>query len=200
MEGSLLDAPGTQVRPTLDRPVAVPSRVITVGGTTYPVFLPKLRDPRLHVAAVVVTIHVLGQVGLQLPRQRSADPRGDPDLRASSTSPSTSARAGRSCGRRARCSQAAAWHSSCATRARRPGDHWTHPRVVPVRRHRRVLAADQVGHPVPGLTPVQPLEPRARHRVRRARQHAGRAARFLVGSAQRVDDHGLHRHPRRRAS
>src|SRR4029453_15078770 len=30
----------------------------------YPLFLPSVRDPRLHVAAVIITIHVLGQVGL----------------------------------------------------------------------------------------------------------------------------------------
>ncbi len=40
------------------------SRTLTVGGSTYPLILPKLRDPRLHVAGVIITIHVLGQVGL----------------------------------------------------------------------------------------------------------------------------------------
>jgi hypothetical protein len=39
-------------------------RALTVGGRCYPLFLPDLRDPRLHVAAVIVTIHVLGQLGL----------------------------------------------------------------------------------------------------------------------------------------
>jgi Na+-translocating ferredoxin:NAD+ oxidoreductase RnfD subunit len=43
---------------------AGPDRSVTIGSTSYPVILPKLRDPRLHVAAVVVTLHVLGQVGL----------------------------------------------------------------------------------------------------------------------------------------
>ena len=37
---------------------------LRIGGQSYPVVLPKLRDPRLHVAAVAITIHVLGQVGL----------------------------------------------------------------------------------------------------------------------------------------
>ena len=36
----------------------------TLGRAHYPVVLPELRDPRLHVAAVIVTIHVLGQVAL----------------------------------------------------------------------------------------------------------------------------------------
>ena len=40
-------------------------RTIRVGGHSYPLILPKIRDPRLHVAAVVVTIHTLGQVGLR---------------------------------------------------------------------------------------------------------------------------------------
>ena len=40
------------------------SRTLTVGTSAYPVTLPSIRDPRLHVAAVIVTIHVLGQVEL----------------------------------------------------------------------------------------------------------------------------------------
>lgn len=43
----------------------VNSRTLTVGGTAYPVTLPSLRDSRLHVAAVILTIHVLGQVTLR---------------------------------------------------------------------------------------------------------------------------------------
>ncbi|MEO8273457.1 MAG: hypothetical protein ABI620_05290 [Chloroflexota bacterium] len=40
------------------------ARTVTIGSGTYPVVLPSIRDPRLHVAAVVLTVHVLGQVGL----------------------------------------------------------------------------------------------------------------------------------------
>ena len=40
------------------------SRALTLGGSSYPLVLPSKRDPRLHVAAVIITIHVLGQVGL----------------------------------------------------------------------------------------------------------------------------------------
>src|SRR5215510_9909610 len=40
------------------------SRTLTIGRGTYPVVLPNIRDPRLHVAAVIITVHVLGQVGL----------------------------------------------------------------------------------------------------------------------------------------
>ena len=40
------------------------ARTIAVGGASYPLVLPNIRDPRLHVAAVIITVHVLGQVGL----------------------------------------------------------------------------------------------------------------------------------------
>jgi Na+-translocating ferredoxin:NAD+ oxidoreductase RnfD subunit len=42
----------------------VTSRTLTFGTSSYPLVLPSIRDPRLHVAAVIITIHVLGQVGL----------------------------------------------------------------------------------------------------------------------------------------
>jgi hypothetical protein len=41
-----------------------PARSVRLGGSTYPLILPSLRDPRLHVASVIITVHVLGQVGL----------------------------------------------------------------------------------------------------------------------------------------
>ncbi|MBV9596492.1 MAG: hypothetical protein JOZ87_06480 [Chloroflexi bacterium] len=37
---------------------------IDLGHGSYPLVLPSVRDSRLHVAAVIITIHVLGQVGL----------------------------------------------------------------------------------------------------------------------------------------
>jgi Na+-translocating ferredoxin:NAD+ oxidoreductase RnfD subunit len=40
------------------------TRTLTIGRGTYPLVLPSVRDPRLHVAAVIITVHVLGQVGL----------------------------------------------------------------------------------------------------------------------------------------
>jgi Na+-translocating ferredoxin:NAD+ oxidoreductase RnfD subunit len=42
----------------------VTARTLSIGGDTYPLILPNVRDPRLHVAAVIITVHVLGQVGL----------------------------------------------------------------------------------------------------------------------------------------
>ncbi len=43
---------------------AAPGRSMVIGGRSYPVVLPSIRDPRLHLAAVIITIHVLGQLGL----------------------------------------------------------------------------------------------------------------------------------------
>jgi Na+-translocating ferredoxin:NAD+ oxidoreductase RnfD subunit len=42
-------------------PAAV-GRTLSIRGTPYPVLLPKLSDPRLHLAAVITTLQVLGQV------------------------------------------------------------------------------------------------------------------------------------------
>ena len=40
------------------------ARTIAIGRQSYPLYLPSIRDPRLHVASVVISIHVLGQVTL----------------------------------------------------------------------------------------------------------------------------------------
>jgi hypothetical protein len=39
-------------------------RTLRVGKRDYPVVLPSVRDPRLHLAAVIISIHVLGQTAL----------------------------------------------------------------------------------------------------------------------------------------
>ena len=44
--------------------VQAQARALTVAGRCYPLILPNVRDSRLHVAAVIITIHVLGQFGL----------------------------------------------------------------------------------------------------------------------------------------
>jgi len=43
-------------------PAALGAPSLTIRGTQYPVLLPKLRDPRLHLAAVITSLQVLGQV------------------------------------------------------------------------------------------------------------------------------------------
>ena len=42
-------------------------RTISLGGTRYPVILPSIRDPRLGIAAVVWSLHALGQLVLHWP-------------------------------------------------------------------------------------------------------------------------------------
>src|SRR5258708_21941806 len=36
---------------------------VAIRGTRYPVLLPKLRDPRLHLAATITSLQVIGQIG-----------------------------------------------------------------------------------------------------------------------------------------
>jgi Na+-translocating ferredoxin:NAD+ oxidoreductase RnfD subunit len=36
---------------------------VVIRGTPYPVVLPKLKDPRLHLAATIVSLQVIGQIG-----------------------------------------------------------------------------------------------------------------------------------------
>src|SRR3954470_7718199 len=36
---------------------------VVIRGTHYPVLLPKWRDPRLHLAATIISLQVIGQVG-----------------------------------------------------------------------------------------------------------------------------------------
>jgi hypothetical protein len=45
-------------------PSLVAGRSVRIGSQVYPLVLPRLRDSRLHVAGVVITLHTLGQVGL----------------------------------------------------------------------------------------------------------------------------------------
>ena len=43
---------------------SVPSRTVRLGRQRYPLVLPSFRDPRLHLAAVIISIHILGQTVL----------------------------------------------------------------------------------------------------------------------------------------
>jgi hypothetical protein len=45
--------------------VAVGRPHVRIRGTSYPVLLPTLRDPRLHLAAVIISLQVLGQVAFE---------------------------------------------------------------------------------------------------------------------------------------
>ncbi|MFM8601168.1 MAG: hypothetical protein ACKODP_03695 [Actinomycetota bacterium] len=55
---------GGTFAPVLQPVLVAPGRSVRVFGRTYPVVLPRIRDSRLHVAAIVITLHTLGQVGL----------------------------------------------------------------------------------------------------------------------------------------
>ena len=45
----------------MSAPAIAGGPVLTIGETRYPILLPKLGDPRLHLAAVIITLQVLGQ-------------------------------------------------------------------------------------------------------------------------------------------
>src|SRR5438132_3704645 len=49
---------------TTETRVRTPAPSVGIAGRRYPVLLPTLRDPRLHLAAVIVSLQVLGQTVL----------------------------------------------------------------------------------------------------------------------------------------
>lgn len=55
---------GNIFAPGLPTPSLAAARKVRIGNNVYPLVLPKIRDSRLHVAGVVITLHTLGQVGL----------------------------------------------------------------------------------------------------------------------------------------
>ena len=58
-------APEVAPVPAAHKPPAEPAgRTVRAFGRTYPFVAPNIRDPRLHLAAVIISIHVLGQIGL----------------------------------------------------------------------------------------------------------------------------------------
>jgi len=114
------------------------ARTLTIGGGTYPLILPNIRDPRLHVAAVIITIHVLGQVGLgfrsacrSLAAILTARSRGGPDLPADQD-----VRVARSA-----MLTGSAWPDP-SRRRHAPDDHWT-------------TYAGTYSRPLPALAPVE---------------------------------------------
>jgi hypothetical protein len=49
---------------TTETQARIPARSVRIAGRQYPVVLPALRDPRLHLAAVIISLQVLGQIVL----------------------------------------------------------------------------------------------------------------------------------------
>jgi Na+-translocating ferredoxin:NAD+ oxidoreductase RnfD subunit len=45
--------------------VTAPSRALRIRGTDYPLLLPTLRDPRLHLAGIIFSLQILGQVAFE---------------------------------------------------------------------------------------------------------------------------------------
>ena len=147
------------------------ARTLTLGGSTYPLILPNIRDPRLHVAAVIITIHVLGQVGLHF--QVSVPQILAAILTCAIIEVVLTFRQ----------SRAFVWPASAmltgsgvALILRVVGtpadDPWNTYAWYVFAGVAGVLAADEVRHPLPRLARLQPVQHRAGRRVRRARQLA----------------------------
>ena len=45
--------------------MTAPSRTLRIRGTDYPLLLPTPRDPRLHLAAIIFSLQILGQVAFE---------------------------------------------------------------------------------------------------------------------------------------
>ncbi len=63
LDWAALGRPSTMGRAMSAPALATPGgRALTIRGTPYPVLLPTFRDPRLHLAVVIFSLHALGQV------------------------------------------------------------------------------------------------------------------------------------------
>ena len=56
--------PPTTPAPAPEPAAKPPGRTVRIFGRTYPFVAPNIRDPRLHLAAVIISIHFLGQIAL----------------------------------------------------------------------------------------------------------------------------------------
>jgi hypothetical protein len=61
---SVTDAPPPPSATAPEPPARPAGRTVRIFGRTYPFVAPNIGDPRLHLAAVIISIHVLGQIGL----------------------------------------------------------------------------------------------------------------------------------------
>ena len=178
--------------------IAAPGgRALTIRGTAYPVLLPTIRDPRLHLAAVILSLQALGQIAF--------------DFRVSiaqiliSLATCAVIESGIAFFRQ----HLIMWPASALITGngvsfilRVPGHPARrlveHERLVDLRRHRSRLdplqACDQAGR----AAHLQPLELRAGPLLPRARRESRRAARLLVGPDGRVDGCRAGDHRRRR--
>jgi len=61
---SVTDAPAAPSATAPEPPARPDGRTVRIFGRTYPFVAPNIRDPRLHLAAVIISIHFLGQIAL----------------------------------------------------------------------------------------------------------------------------------------
>jgi hypothetical protein len=61
---SVTDVPAAPGATAPEPPARPAGRTVRIFGRTYPFVAPSIRDPRLHLAAVIISIHVLGQIAL----------------------------------------------------------------------------------------------------------------------------------------
>ena len=159
---------------------------IRIRGTQYPVLLPTWRDPRLHLAAVIISLQVLGQVAFDFRLSIAqilvsrADVRG---ARGRDRVPSP-ARDHVARERAAHRERGRVHPARPRNRARRLVEP---ARLVDLRGHVGNRAALQVRDQVPRRPRLQPVELRARPLLPRARLRARRAARLLVGADVGLD-------------
>ena len=154
--------------------------VVRIRGTAYPVLLPTLRDPRLHLAAVIISLQVLGQTSFNFSlsiAQILVSVLTCAVLEIAITFPHA-ARAHVARERAADRKRRRLHPSRAGHRARRLVEH---ERLVDLRGYRGDLAAFEVRDQVQGLARLQSVELRARHLLPVARPGAGRPARLLVG-------------------
>ena len=172
-------------------------RALTIRGTSYPVLLPTLRDARLHLAAVIITLQVLGQVAFEF-RVSIAQILISLLVCAVLEVGIAVLAAARADVARERADHRERGRLRPA-RARDAARRLVEPeRLVDLRRHRGRVAPLQARDPAAGTAHLQPVELRARPLLPDPRAGARRAARLLVGADGRVDGRRARRDRRRR--
>ena len=183
----------------MSAPAALAGRpTVRIRGTEYPVLLPTARDPRLHLAAVIITLQVLGQTAFGF------------ELSIAQILVSLLTCAVLEVGIALRKQHVLMWPASAlltgngvAFVLRVPGtehgDWWSMHGWWIFAGHRRGGAALEVRDPLPRRPRLQPVELRARPLLPAPRPGARRPARALVGADVGVDGARARRDPRRRA-
>ena len=155
---------------------------LSIRGKSYPVLLPTIRDPRLHLAAVIITLQVLGQTSFGF------------NLSIAQILVSLLTAAVLEVAITFRRQSVIMWPASAlltgngvAFILRVPGtehgDWWSMNGCVDLRGDSRRRTAVEVPHPVPRASHLQPVELRPGALLPAPGTGAGRSARVLVGTA-----------------